>query len=147
GGPDRPPRPSARVARGGREAAGAEHAPRRLGTVEPPRRARRSKARRWAAPLAGCSRATAQLPKPRRQPPGVPLPARADEPHSPVLPPSVVGRLFEVSEHRPQPPAPGGRRWSKRRAPRPDGPQGERQPAAAPPRRGGRVPPPPRQGR
>src|SRR5262249_24104814 len=92
------------------------------------------------------------LPKPRHQPPGVPLPVHADEPHSPVLPPSVVGRLFEVSEHRPQPPAPGGRPWSKRRAPRrraprPDGPQVERPPASAPPRRGGRVPPPPRQGR
>src|SRR5262249_32563311 len=107
---------------------------------------------RGAARLAGCPRPTAGRRRPGRQSPGVPLPVRADEPHSPVLPPSVVGRLFEVSEHRPQPQAPGGRPWSKRRAPRrraprPDGPQVERQSASAPPRPGGRVPPPPRQGR
>src|SRR5262249_11292466 len=151
---DLPPRPSARAARLRHQRAASAEAPRRWATVEPPPRALRSKARRRAAPLAGCSRATARLPEPRRQPPAVPPrdEARARERRSPALPPSVAGKLLEAGEHRPRPWALGGRPWWKRRAPpppalRPDGSQVEGQCASAPPRRGGRALPPPLQGR
>src|SRR5262249_57615343 len=84
---DLPPRPSARVARLRHRRAASAEAPRRWATVEPPPRALRSKARQQAAPLAGCSRAIARLPEPRRKPPAVPPrdEARGEEARLPQL--------------------------------------------------------------
>src|SRR5215467_8328450 len=150
---DLPPTPSARAPQPRHEGVASERAPRRWGRVEPPPHAPRSKARQWIAPLAECLRATARRPAPRRRPPEVPPPnaARADEPRSPALPPSLVRRLSAAGERRPQPWVPEGRPWrmsqARPLAPRPDGSQVERQFACAPPRRGGRAPPPPPQGR
>src|SRR5262249_59237856 len=90
------------------EGAASEHAPRRWGTAEPLPHAPRSKARQWIAPLAGCLRATARLPAPRRRPPEVPPPdeARADEPRSPAPPPSLLPGLSPARAPAPPPAAP-----------------------------------------
>src|SRR5262249_14980465 len=107
---DLPPTPSARAPQPRKGGAASERAPRRWGRVEPPPHAPRSKARQWIAPLAECLRATARRPAPRRRPPEVPPPnaARADEPRSPALPPSLVRRLSAAGGPRPPPTVPGG---------------------------------------